>query len=284
MNLAPIRDWDTSFIAREGSGLVSDWWHYLGWEGLGHQGQSPASHWSHSPIPGLWLADELFTDLPDTKWHWSLLILTIPCLQSCPIDADFIPIFLVPQSCLRPTVASASQWMPALEIMSNNDPALTPHTLLTPEPDEQWASLDTLVWTSDPEVPLVHTDLAPSPWRCFSPDVWTLLLSPVWASVSSWSALGLWLASCLHAYLWLAKRLGSREACVSESHKLVFKALYLLIKPTSEEFVTRTPALFVSVPKWSTRARPNWDLLTKLFSSLAFVMLEAFCGRRWVTV
>ena len=76
---------------------------------------------------------------------------------------------------------------------------------------------------------------------------------------------------------WL--RPGSQEGCVSESHKLVFKALYLLIKPTSEEFVTRTPALFVSVPKRSTRARPNWDLLTKVFSSLAFVMFEAFCGR-----
>ena len=171
----------------------------------------------------------------------------------------------------QPSVASAWQWMPALEIMSYNDPP----SLLT----LSWHLSMSLIWTCDPEVPLVHTDLAPSPRRCFSPDVWTLLLSPVWASVSSWSALGLWLASGLQARLWLAERLGSREACVSESHKLVFKALYLLIKPTSEEFVTRTPALFVSVPKWSTRARPNWDLLTKLFSCLAFVMFEAFWGR-----
>ena len=133
-----------------------------------------------------------------------------------------------------------------------------------------------------------HTLTRKSPWshwpcslhpRCFSLDVWTLLSSPVWASVSSWSVLVLWLVSLSRSSLLIGPEAGSQEGCVSECHKLVFKALYLLIKPTSEEFVTRTPALFVSLPKWSTRARPNLGPIDEGFFSPAFVMFEAFWGR-----
>ena len=170
------------------------------------------------------------------------------------------PIFLVPQSC---------QWMPCwLSIMTVSTPASW--HLTAPDP------LSLIAW---PGSPLGPNWPCPLPLDAFPPTselYYRLPFGPQCLpgqfSASDWSV-------SLHTCLWLAERPSSQEGCVSESHKLVFKALYLLIKPTSEEFVTRTPALFVSLPKRSTRARPNWDLLTKLFSSLAFVMFEAFWGR-----
>ena len=191
----------------------------------------------HWPLIGWWAGP----DLPDRKWHWSLLILTIPCLQSCPIDWDFIQIFLVPQTCLQPQLGISLLTMNAYLLGPHSELSLwhlRPHQPHLPP----WALN---IWPGSPPGPS---------WPC--PLALTMLLPRrlnfitivSLGLVSSWSVLASdWPVLSILASDWLG---GSQEGCVSESHKLVFKALYLLIKPTSEEFVTRTPALFVSLPKW----------------------------------
>ena len=106
----PDRDTTTGTATSVGLHLryrleTGDWWHYLGGAVSGSLGS----------FPGLSLVT-LTTSMPLIGWLGpdltlrSLLILKIPCLQSCPIDVDFIPIFLfLLSSHSKPNCACASQ-------------------------------------------------------------------------------------------------------------------------------------------------------------------------------